>query len=51
MSVLHRRTSGTARGAGRLEEIAARAWNVLNEGKPFTVVFAGALLVAGGAGW
>ena len=34
-SVLHKRTSGTARPAGPLEEGAARAWNVLNEGKPF----------------
>lgn len=50
MSVLHRRTSGTTRGAGRLEEVAARAWNVLNEGKPFTLVFSLALLVGTGAG-
>ena len=49
-SVLHRSTSGTTRSAGRLEEVAARAWNVLNEGKPFTPVFAGALLLATGAG-
>ncbi|HUQ39278.1 MAG TPA: alkaline phosphatase family protein [Acidimicrobiales bacterium] len=48
-SVLHRRTSGTTRAAGPLEETAARAWNVLNEGKPFTVAFALALLVATGA--
>ena len=48
-SVLHRRTSGTSRSAGRLEEVAARAWNVLNEGKPFTVVFGLALLLATGA--
>ena len=48
MSVLHRRTSGTTRPAGRLEEVAARAWNVLNEGKPFTAVFtAGVLLLTG----
>jgi hypothetical protein len=26
-------------GAGRFEIVAARAWNLLNEGKPFTVVF------------
>ncbi|HEV7887162.1 MAG TPA: glycosyltransferase [Acidimicrobiales bacterium] len=47
-SVLHRHTSGTTRKAGPLEEWAARAWNVLNEGKPFTLVFgAGVLLVTG----
>ena len=49
MSVLHRRTSGTTRPAGRLEEVAARAWNVLNEGKPFTVVFGTAMLLLTGA--
>ena len=49
-SVLHRRTSGTSRAAGPLEEAAARAWNVLNEGKPFTAVFAGFLLLVTGAG-
>jgi hypothetical protein len=49
MSVLHRRTSGTARAAGRLEEAAARAWNVLNEGKPFTLVFSLVVLAATGA--
>lgn len=48
-SVLHRRTSGTTRAAGRLEETAARAWNVLNEGKPFTVVAGLALILATGA--
>ena len=48
-SVLHRRTSGTTRAAGRLEEVAARAWNVLNEGKPFTVVTGMALLLLTGA--
>ncbi|HEX7165955.1 MAG TPA: alkaline phosphatase family protein [Acidimicrobiales bacterium] len=48
-SILHRRTSGTSRGASRFEELAARAWNVLNEGKPFTVVFGAALLVVTGA--
>ena len=48
MSVLHRRTSGTTRPAGPLEEVAARAWNVLNEGKPFTLVFTlGVLAVTG----
>jgi hypothetical protein len=51
-SVMHRRTSGTTRSAGRLEEVAARAWNVLNEGKPFTPVFTiGVLAVTGGLGW
>lgn len=35
-SLLHRRTSGSVRPAGRLKEVAARTWNVLNEGKPFT---------------
>jgi hypothetical protein len=53
-SVLHRHTSGTTRQAGPLEEWAARAWNVLNEGKPFTVVFAAFLLLVTGAparGW
>jgi hypothetical protein len=48
-SILHRRTSGTSRAAGRLEEVAARAWNVLNEGKPFTLVFGVALMVVTGA--
>ena len=51
MSVLHRRTAGTSRPAGRAEELAARAWNVLNEGKPFTVVFGVCLLAVTGAGW
>ena len=48
-SVLHRRTSGTSRAAGPTEEVAARAWNVLNEGKPFTLVFGGFLLLVTGA--
>jgi hypothetical protein len=48
-SVLHRRTTGQARAASRVEEAAARAWNVLNEGKPFTVVFGAGLLLAMGA--
>ncbi|MDP9389024.1 MAG: alkaline phosphatase family protein, partial [Actinomycetota bacterium] len=48
-SVLHARTSGTSRAAGPLEEAAARAWNVLNEGKPFTPVFALFVLVVTGA--
>ena len=48
-SVLHRRTSGTSRAAGPLEESAARAWNVLNEGKPFTPVFALFVLLVTGA--
>lgn len=49
-SVLHKNTTGTSRPAGRLEEVAARAWNVLNEGKPFTVVFGLALVaVTGGS--
>ncbi|HUS62473.1 MAG TPA: alkaline phosphatase family protein [Acidimicrobiales bacterium] len=42
---MHRHTSGTSRSAGPLEKVAARAWNVLNEGKPFTVVFGLGLLV------
>ena len=46
---MHRRTSGTSRAASRFEELAARAWNVLNEGKPFTVVFAAGLFVVTGA--
>ena len=34
--------------AGRLENVAARLWNVLNEGKPFTLVFvAGTLVLLG----
>lgn len=32
-----------------MEEAAARAWNVLNEGKPFTVVFGLGLLLVTGA--
>src|SRR3954452_22033721 len=32
-----------------MEETAARLWNVLNEGKPFTVVFGLSLLVVTGA--
>jgi len=48
-SVLHRNTTGQAGAAGRLEEVAARAWNVLNEGKPFTIVFGAALLLVTGA--
>ncbi|HVF74911.1 MAG TPA: alkaline phosphatase family protein [Acidimicrobiales bacterium] len=32
-----------------MEEAAARAWNVLNEGKPFTLVFVGFLLLVTGA--
>ena len=47
--MLHRRTSGTSRPAGPLEEVAARAWNVLNEGKPFTAVFSLAVLALTGA--
>lgn len=50
MSLLHRSTSRTSRPAGRLEEVAARAWNVLNEGKPFTVVFGLGVLAVTGAG-
>jgi hypothetical protein len=49
VSVLHRRSSGTTRAAGPLEETAARLWNVLNEGKPFTIVFGFSLLVVTGA--
>ncbi|HEX2040505.1 MAG TPA: glycosyltransferase [Acidimicrobiales bacterium] len=48
-SLLHRHTSGTSRSAGPMEEAAARAWNVLNEGKPFTVVFGLGLLLVTGA--
>ena len=39
LSALRGRADG-AREASRLEVLAARAWNVLNEGKPFTPVFA-----------
>lgn len=49
MSILHNRTSGTTRPAGPLEETAARLWNVLNEGKPFTLVFGLGILVVTGA--
>ena len=49
MSVMHKRTSGTTRSAGPLEKVAARAWNVLNEGKPFTPVFTLGVLVLTGA--
>ncbi|HVE46455.1 MAG TPA: alkaline phosphatase family protein [Acidimicrobiales bacterium] len=48
-SVLHRHTAGTSRPAGPLEQVASRAWNVLNEGKPFTPLFAAFLLVITGA--
>ncbi len=45
----HRRVA-----AGSAEIVAARAWNVLNEGKPFTIVFSlgvyGLVWVAGGLG-
>ena len=34
-----------AKAAGRFEIVAARLWNVLNEGKPFTPVFAAASLL------
>jgi hypothetical protein len=50
-SVLHRRTSGTSRAASRFEKWAARAWNVLNEGKPFTVVFGAFVLAVSGGSW
>ena len=33
-----------SRGASRFEVVAARLWNVLNEGKPFTPVFAVGIL-------
>ena len=40
--------------AGSVEIVAARAWNVLNEGKPFTIVFSlgvyGLVWLAGGLG-
>ncbi len=48
-SCLHRNTAGTSRPAGPLEQLASRAWNVLNEGKPFTPVFAALVLVLTGA--
>ena len=48
-SVMHRHTSGTSRAAGPMEEWAARAWNVLNEGKPFTWVFGAFVLAVTGA--
>ena len=48
-SVLHRRTSGTSRAAGPLEQVASRAWNVLNEGQPFTAVFSLFVLLVTGA--
>src|SRR5687767_6605886 len=34
-----------AKSASRFEIVAARAWNVLNEGKPFTPVFVVTMLV------
>lgn len=40
ITVLRGRADSAPRRAGRLEVIAARSWNVLNEGKPFTPVFA-----------
>lgn len=45
---MHRRTSGTTRAAGPMEKVAARCWNVLNEGKPFTPVFTFAVLLLTG---
>ncbi len=47
--------SGGAESAGAAEVWAARAWNVFNEGKPFSIVYppmavAGAALVGAGAG-
>ena len=44
VSALRGRADG-ARGASRLEVIAARSWNVLNEGKPFTPIFATGVIV------
>ena len=41
-----RGSASTAKDASRFEVIAARAWNVLNEGKPFTLVFVGGVLLA-----
>jgi hypothetical protein len=35
--------------AGRVELVAARLWNVLNEGKPFTIVFSLAVFAVGTA--
>jgi hypothetical protein len=49
LSVLHKHTSGPAPAASRFEEVAARGWNVLNEGKPFTLVFGLGLLLITGA--
>lgn len=53
-----RATATVARPASRLEVVAARLWNVLNEGKPFTLVWGlgciaalSAGRVAGGAPW
>ncbi len=53
-----RATASIARPASRLEVVAARLWNVLNEGKPFTLVWALACIaalsayrIAGGAPW
>ena len=40
IAMLRGRSGGAPRVASRLEVIAARSWNVLNEGKPFTPVFA-----------
>lgn len=48
-SVMHKHTTGTTRSAGPMEKVAARAWNVLNEGKPFTPVFTFGVLVLTGA--
>lgn len=48
MSVLHRFFSPESE-ASAFEKLAARAWNVLNEGKPFTVVYVTAFAVLSGA--
>ena len=42
--LLRGRRGEAVKHASRLEVVAARAWNVLNEGKPFTPVFAAAVL-------
>ncbi len=44
ISALRGRADSAPRHASRLEVAAARSWNVLNEGKPFTPVFALAVI-------
>jgi len=38
-------SSDRARGAGTFEVWAARAWNVFNEGRPFSIVFPAMVLL------